>query len=185
MTSASDEALLARIARGDAAAMETLHGRHADLARAVAFRVLRSRALAEDAAQDAFLDLWRTAGRFDVSRSGVRTWLCVLAHRRAVDLARREARRRVADGASAGLDPRSYVLEEVVVLESERLRVRRAVGKLSARNRQLIELSYYGGLTQSQVADRMGLPLGTVKSATFNALAHLRRALAASLPDAA
>ena len=181
----ADEALLAQVARGDAAAMKTLHARHAGLARHVAFRVLQNHVLAEDAAQDAFLDLWRTADRFDRARAGVRTWLCVLAHRRAVDLARREARRRVADGAAAGLDPHSYVLEETLVLESERQRLRAALEHLDARNRELIELSYYGGLTQSQVAARMGMPLGTVKSATYAALAHLRRVLTAAVPEPA
>jgi RNA polymerase sigma-70 factor (ECF subfamily) len=167
------------VAGGDRRAMETLHARHAGLVRTVAFRVLRDHTLAEDAAQDAFLDLWRSAAGFDPDRASVRTWLCVLAHRRAVDLARREARRRLADGAAAGLDPQSYVLEEIVVLESERRRVRTALLQLTERNRRLIELMYVGGLTQSQAADRLGLPLGTVKSATFHALAQLRGLLAA------
>jgi RNA polymerase sigma-70 factor (ECF subfamily) len=175
----SDETLLALVADGDRAAMESLHLRHAGLARHIAFRALRNHVLAEDAAQDAFLDLWRTADRFDADRASVRTWLCLLVHRRAVDLARREARRRIADGAVAVLDADSYVLEETVVLESDRQRVRAALDHLNARNRELIELSYYGGLSQSQVAARMGLPLGTVKSATFTALAQLRTVLAA------
>jgi RNA polymerase sigma-70 factor (ECF subfamily) len=164
--------------------MEALHARHAGLVRHIAFRVLRNRTLAEDAAQDAFLDFWRTSGNFDATRASISTWLCVLAHRRAVDLARREARRRATDGSAVALDPESYIFDETVVLEGERRRVRRAVAELSARDRDLIELSYYGGLTRSQVAERTGLPLGTVKRAIFDALAQLQRTLAASLEPA-
>jgi RNA polymerase sigma-70 factor (ECF subfamily) len=180
----ADALALARVAAGDAAALTRLHDRHASVARAIAFRTLRDRTLAEDAVQEAFVDLWRTAGRFDPARSSVRSWVCVLAHRRAVDLARREARRRLADGSADGLDSLSYSAEEVVLLRHDRLRVQAALRQLSGGHRELLELAYYGGLSQSQLAERFGLPLGTVKSRMFEALRRLGAALAPAAPAA-
>jgi RNA polymerase sigma-70 factor (ECF subfamily) len=173
-----DSLVLARIAKGDTRALTVLHVRHVDVARAVAYKVLRDRALGEDAVQEAFLDLWKTAGAFDRERSSVRTWICLLTHRRAVDIARREARRRLADGTSEELELDSYSAEEVVLLRYDRRRVQAAVEKLSGRNQELIELAYYGGLTQSELARRFEMPLGTVKSKMFQALTQLRVELA-------
>ena len=157
--------------------MEVVEARHRQLAVGVAYRVLRDPTLAEDAAQETMVHVWRTAARFDSTRGSLRTWVCVLAHRRAVDLVRKETRRRIADGTAASLDPESYAFDELVILASERRRVREALKELGGRNRQLIELAYFGGLTQSEVAEHVGLPVGTVKSATFYALRKLRHTL--------
>ncbi len=172
-----DGEAIEQVARGSTRALADLHRRHLSLARGVAFRVLRNHALAEDAVQEAFLDLWRTAGRYQSERSTVQGWICMLVHRRAVDIARQEARRALTDGTVAALPEESYSIEEVVVLRAERRRVQDALGELESKSRQLIELAYYGGLSQTQVAARLGLPLGTVKSRTFTALAQLRLAL--------
>lgn len=174
----SDRSLLAQVARGESRALEVLHSRHVSLAKALAFRVLRDAALAEDAAQEAFVALWRTADAYDPGKASVRSWICLLAHRRAVDLARREARRRLADGHAGEVDLDSYTAEDVVLLRFDRKRVRAALDRLSHRNRELLELSYYGGLTQTQLAKRFEIPLGTVKSRTSHALALLRVELA-------
>lgn len=176
-----DPFVLRRVAQGDTTALAVLHRRHAALARGLAFRVLRDRDLAEDAVQEAFVDLWKTAAKFDPARSSVRSWICVLAHRRAVDLARRDARRRLADGTTDELDNTSYSAEDVVMLRLEQRSVRAALEQLNDRHRELLELAYYGGLTQSQLAERFGLPLGTVKSRMFEAL----RCLASTLGPAA
>lgn len=168
---------LARAADGDAAAVAVLHRRHAKLARGLAFQVLQDRELAEDAVQEAFVDLWKTAATFDSARSSVRSWICVLTHRRAVDLARREASRRLADGHAGDLDRESYSAEDVVILRLEQRSVRAALEQLNDRHRELLELAYYGGLTQFQLAERFDLPLGTVKSRTFEALRRLRLVL--------
>ena len=144
----------------------------------MAYRVLRDRDLAEDAVQEAFVDLWKTAKGFDPARSSVRGWICVLAHRRAVDLARREARRRLADGHAGELDAESYSAEDAVLLRLEQHSVQAALKQLNDRHRELLELAYYGGLTQSQLAERFGLPLGTVKSRMFEALRKLALVLA-------
>lgn len=173
-----DRALLARVECGDADALERLYRLHRTLAHNVAFRVLRDPGLAEDALQEGFLDLWRTAGRFDPQRSSVRAWLCVLVHRRAVDLARGEAARRARDERQPLPHPESYTAEELMILRYDRRRVQKVLQQLSLRQRELVELAYWGGLTQSQLAERFGLPLGTVKSRMFSALEELRVALA-------
>lgn len=178
----ADTLVLARVATGDALALAVLHRRHSSLARGIAFRVLRDGHLADDAVQEAFVDLWKTAKKFDSSRSSVRSWICVLAHRRAVDLARREARRRLGDGEAADLDPESYSAEDAVMLRLEQRTVRDALEQLQGHHRELLELAYYGGLTQTQLAQRFDLPLGTVKSRTFEALRRLGTTLGQAAP---
>lgn len=151
---------------------------HHAQARRVALRVLRDPDLADDAVQEAFLDLWRQPGRFDRSRASVGTWICVLAHRRAVDLARREARRRLGDEQAGPLDAESYTAEELVVLREQRRQVRAAVDELTPRLREVVELAFFAGLTHREVAERLRVPLGTVKSRMFEALRRLDLALA-------
>src|SRR5579859_353532 len=114
LTAATDLALLQRCAQQDQRALAELHARHRALCVHRATDVLRSPALAEEAVQDAFLDLWNTAGRFDPERAQVRTWLCVLVHRRAVDVARREARHHLKADDPQALDPASYTAEELL-----------------------------------------------------------------------
>jgi RNA polymerase sigma-70 factor (ECF subfamily) len=170
---ADDLRLLRRTAEGDETALSELHRRHARLCLRRAFDVLRDHALADDAVQEAFVDLWKTAGSFDARRASVRTWLCVLVHRRSVDIARREARRRLTqtqlDAPAAG----SHTAEELLILRLDRRRIQAALTGLSAPHREVLELAYYGGLTQSEVAQHLGVPLGTIKSRTSDALARL------------
>lgn len=177
-TKASDLALLERCARGDQGALAELHDRHVELCRHRALDVLRNPALAEEAVQDAFLDLWKTAARFDPARAQVRTWLCVLVHRRSVDLARREARHHAGDDSLPAPDPASYTAEELLLVQVDRRRVRMALARLSPHHQQVIELAYWGGLSQSQIAFHCGVPVGTIKSRTFDALARLAALLA-------
>lgn len=176
----TDRELLARASAGDNEALKSLYRSHRAVAYGVALRVLRDAALAEDAVQEGFLDLWRTASGFDAERSSVRGWLCVLVHRRAVDLARREARRHAADDQLSAPDRSSYTAEEIVIVRYDQRRVRRALRRLPQAHRELLEHAYWGGLTQPQLAERFGLPLGTVKSRTFEALRQLREELVAA-----
>ncbi len=129
--------------------------------------------------QEAFLDLWRTAGRFEASRSSVRAWLCVLVHRRAVDLVRQEVARRARDENQPAPDPQSYTAEELMLLRYDQRRIQQVLHQLSAPQRSMVELAFWGGLTQAQLAERFGVPLGTVKSRMFSALKELQVALAA------
>jgi RNA polymerase sigma-70 factor (ECF subfamily) len=173
----SDEALLALVARSDEDALAELYDRFGRPAYALAFRILRDAGLAQDAVQDAFLAAWRTAAGFDPRRGTASTWLMTLVHRRAVDVVRREDRRRadpLADAPVASGD----ATDEQAELRAERRRVQAALAVLTPAEREALELAYYGGLTQSEIAEKLGLPLGTVKSRMFAGLGRLRDALA-------
>ncbi len=167
----SDAALLERVAARDEEALGELYDRHASSAYRLALRVIRDRALAEDAVQDVFLGLWRSPGSCDVRKGSVLGWIAMLAHRRAVDIVRRQERsRQLAEPA----DVREGGPEEMVEVSTNGARVRLALARLSAEHRTVVELAYYGGLTQSQLAARLSIPLGTVKSRTSVALGQLR-----------
>src|SRR5579884_4060440 len=171
----SDEALVALMARSEEVALAELYDRFGRVAWGIAFRVLRDRALAEDAVQDAFLGAWRGAARFAPERGSVRSWLLTLVHRRAVDLVRREERRRVdPEPEDHGRVQRAA---DDALLRLERERVQAALARLPDRERETLELAYYGGFTQSELAERLGAPLGTIKSRMFSGLAHLRELL--------
>ena len=169
----TDEELLAVVARGDEQALATLYDRYDRVAYGLAYRILRDQALAQDAVQDAFLSVWRTAASFDPLRGKASTWLLTLVHRRAVDAVRREDRRRTQpldDAPIASGD----ATDETAELREQRRAVQAALAQLPPEQREALELAYYGGLSQSELAERLGVPLGTVKSRMFAALAKLR-----------
>ena len=168
----SSEDLLALVARGDDAALGELYDRFGRVAYGLAYRVLQDGGHAEDAVQDAFLQVWRSASGFAPERSSAKTWILMLVHRRAVDLVRRHERRRWEPSEEAP-DTAAPGAEESFAATMERERVRDALRRLSDREREAIELVYYGGLTHSQLAERLGEPLGTIKSRMFRALARL------------
>jgi RNA polymerase sigma factor (sigma-70 family) len=173
----SDEALVALAARSEQSALAELYDRFGRPAYGLALRILRDEALAEDAVQEAFLALWRTSGRFVPERGKASTWILTLVHRRAVDLVRREERRR-ADALEQAPEPESpNAVEEEAWLRLQRERVQDALKKLPDQQREAIELAYYGGFTQSELAERLGQPLGTIKSRMFMGLARLRELL--------
>jgi RNA polymerase sigma factor (sigma-70 family) len=168
----SDEALVALVARGEEDALAALYDRFERTAYGLALRVVRDAELAEDVVQEAFLSLWRTAGRFVPERARAGTWLLTLVHRRAVDLVRREERRR-AEPIESAPEAADAAAEEAPWLRLERERVRAALASLPDAQREAIELAYYGGFTQAELADRLGQPLGTIKSRMFAGLARL------------
>jgi RNA polymerase sigma factor (sigma-70 family) len=172
----SDEALLTLVADGDEDALAELYDRYGRVAYGLAQRVVRDPALAEDAVQEAFLAVWRSAATFRAERAKPSTWILTLVHRRAVDLVRREARRR-GDPLEAAPDPVARPAEEEVDVRRNRRIVQDALRRLPDDQRQALELAYYGGLTQSELAERLGLPLGTVKSRMFTGLRRLRELL--------
>src|SRR5204862_1841244 len=131
---------------------------------------------AEDAVQEAFLALWRTAPRFVPERGRASAWILTLVHRRAVDLVRREERRR-ADALELDAEPGSGSVDEEVWLRLQRERVQHALRQLPDQQREALELAYYGGFTQSELAERLGQPLGTIKSRMFAGLSRLRELL--------
>jgi RNA polymerase sigma factor (sigma-70 family) len=169
----SDEAVLALIARSDEQALAELYRRFGRLAYGLAFRILRDDALAQDAVQEAFLGIWRAAERFMAERAKPSTWLLTLVHRRAVDLVRREERRRT-EPLQLEAEPVGAEAADEAELVSRRQTIREALRQLPPEQREAIELAYYGGYTQSELADRLGQPLGTIKSRMFTGLARLR-----------
>jgi RNA polymerase sigma-70 factor (ECF subfamily) len=174
LESLSDEALLAIIATPDGdLALAELYDRYGKIAYGLAYRVLRDSALAEDAVQEAFITVWRTAGTYIRERGKPRTWLLTLVHRRAVDLVRREQRRRVPVTADEP-SPATPAAEDEATLRDRRRAVQAALTQLPADQREALELAYYGGLTQTELAERLGVPLGTVKSRMFAGLRRLR-----------
>jgi RNA polymerase sigma-70 factor (ECF subfamily) len=178
----SDEALVALVVRSDHVALAELYDRYDRVAYNLAYRVLRDAALAEDAVQEAFLAVWRTAGRFLPERSKASTWILTLVHRRAVDLVRREERRR-ADPLDESFEQSGGETDEAAWLHLQRERVQEALRKLPDQQREALELAYYGGFTQSELAERLGQPLGTIKSRMFAGLARMRDLLAEAAPE--
>jgi RNA polymerase sigma-70 factor, ECF subfamily len=172
----SDEALVAMVARADDAALAELYDRYGALAFGLARRVLRDAGLAEDAVQEAFVAVWRTATRFTAERSSARAWILMLVHRRAVDLVRSNERRRAEPlpEETDRADPAAREPDEAVWLRLQRERVTRALAQLPDQQREAIELAYFGGYTQSELADRLGEPLGTIKSRMHSGRARLR-----------
>jgi RNA polymerase sigma factor (sigma-70 family) len=178
----SDEAVVALLGRSDEQALAELYDRFGRVAYGLALRVLRDEALAEDAVQDAFLTAWRTADRFMPERGKASTWLLTLVHRRAVDLVRREDRRRAEPIETAREPAAEGSADEAVWLRYERERVQLALRSLPDQQREAIELAYYGGFSQSELAERLGQPVGTIKSRMFAGLGRLRDLLAEPSP---
>lgn len=164
------------IARADERALGELYDRHAGIAYGLALRVVRDPGLAEEAVQDGFLSVWRSAGSFDSGRGAPRSWLLTLVHRRAVDLVDR-ASRRLEQPSESLPEEAGPSIAATAELSEERRRVRSCLDSLPFLQRQALELAYYGGMSQSQVAAQLGAPVGTIKSRTYAALAALRDAL--------
>jgi RNA polymerase sigma-70 factor (ECF subfamily) len=179
---ARDRELVARVARGDEDAFRDLFERYAPVANALALRVVRQRHLAEEIVQEAFASVWRNPQGYDGARGSVRAWLMGTVHHRAVDLVRREeAHRRRAEATIAEAGPELADPTDDIVAEldrpDERRAVREALGLLPSEQRDVIRLMYFDGLSQSQIAEATGLPLGTVKSRTLLGMRRLRAAL--------
>ncbi|HYY07650.1 MAG TPA: sigma-70 family RNA polymerase sigma factor [Actinomycetota bacterium] len=177
-----DVELHRRVASGDREAFHELYRRYGSAAYGLALRITAQPMLAEEVTQDAFLALWRTPEAFDPTRGAFRSFFLSLVHHRAVDAVRREERlRRRAERASnlepvRGEDVADVVVEDVY-LGVRRKEVLEALTTLSPEQRQVIELAYFGGLTQTRIAERLGIPVGTVKTRTLAAMRKLRRSL--------
>jgi RNA polymerase sigma factor (sigma-70 family) len=169
----TDEELVEAVARADEGALGDLYDRFGKVAYGLAYKILQDAALAEDAVQEAFLQIWRGAGSYRPERAKASTWLLTFVHRRAVVLVRREQRRRSVQ-LDALPEPSGSGADEEVVTRSRREIVQDALRRLPSEQREAIELAYYGGLTQSELAAQLGQPLGTIKSRMFTGLQRLR-----------
>lgn len=172
----SAEALLGACAQGDREAFGLLYRMLSPAAYGLALRVLRDEHLAQDALQEAFTAVWQEADRFDPALGSGRGWVLRLAHRRAVDRVRREEadRRRSVAWGTGQLEPDHDSVAEVVELRADHRRVRAALAGLTPLQREALELAYRRGMTQSQVAEHLGIPLGTAKTRLRDALHRLR-----------
>jgi RNA polymerase sigma-70 factor, ECF subfamily len=181
-----DRDLVERTSAGDHAAFSELYRRYSPAAFGLAHRILGEQLLAEEVLQEVFLSVWRRAGAFDPARGSVRSWLFAQIHHRSVDVVRREEAERRRSTTNIEPDAHDSGVDEVVEegwLRSRRDHVRKALSGLTAEQRQMIELAYYQGLTQSQVATATGVPLGTVKSRTLSAMRRLRDMLATAVVE--
>jgi RNA polymerase sigma-70 factor (ECF subfamily) len=176
-----DLALLRRVAVRDEAALAELYDRYASLLLAVTRRILGAAAEAEEVLQDAFFQVWLQADRYNPSRSSVSTWLVLIARSRALDRLRsRRSLERATTAAAAEPAPPADASSggEARVLNAERsARVRSALDELPAEQRDVLELAFFGGLSQSEIAATTGAPLGTVKTRALLAMKKLRQAL--------
>jgi RNA polymerase sigma-70 factor (ECF subfamily) len=179
-----DRELLRLITNGDQLALEELYDRYAGACHALALRVVVEPALAQDVVQDVFLAAWSNAGRYNSERAEVSTYLMSITHHKAVDVVRREEsqRRRQTVAEDAVVDVTDPEREVWSVLERER--VRAALDQLPAGQRQALELAYYGGYTQREIAGLMDVPLGTVKTRMLAGMRKLAGLLGTAAVDA-
>jgi RNA polymerase sigma factor (sigma-70 family) len=175
----ADRACLMRIAAGELHALDELYERYKTMAYSIAYRITNDATLAEDVVQDAFLGAWRNAERYVAGKGSVKTWLLSIVHHRAIDAIRR--RKPTTELPDVELvPPPQFQVPDVwaeVSADLDADEVRRALATLSDVQREAIELAYFGGLTQQEVAERTGTPLGTVKSRMRLGLLAMRRAL--------
>jgi RNA polymerase sigma factor (sigma-70 family) len=180
---ARDRDLMSRLRGGDEDAFRGLFHRYGPSAKALAQRVVRQSHLAEEIVQEAFMAVWRDPDAYDDERGSVKSWLMGMVHHRAVDLVRREeAHRRRAEAAiPQAMEEQADHADDVVQqlgLPEERRIVRAALADLPQEQRDVLERMYFGGLSQSQIAEQTGIPLGTVKSRTLLGMRRMRDALA-------
>ena len=173
------EELLQAAGQGDEQAFAALYDATSAAVFGTVLRVLRDRAQSEEVTQEVYLEAWRTAARFDPARGSARTWLVTMAHRRAVDRVRAAQASAVRD-ERAGLRDQQRPYDSVSEAVEQRLEsedVRRALGSLTAVQREAVALAYYGGRTHTEIAAELRLPLGTVKTRLRDGMIRLRDAL--------
>lgn len=166
---------MSRIARADADAFGVLYDRYGGSVYSLAVGILRDPQVAQDVTQDVFLGIWRGAAEFDPRRGTARAWIFAVAHHKTVDAVRRQQRRAMEPLGELIVHGRDVVAEVIQRLESRR--VQDALMVLSVEQRAAIVLAYYGGYTQQEIAERVGAPLGTVKTRMRDGLHRLRSTL--------
>jgi RNA polymerase sigma factor (sigma-70 family) len=182
---AEEAELLGRIAAHDEPAIEVLYRRYSSPLYSLAYQVTRSDRFAQDVVQEVFVAVWRDAGRFDPARGSAGAWLYSLARHKAIDLVRREAtvRRHTAD-VDLEWEESPDDVDEEAWLRVRRDTVRAAMATLPDAQRTALELAFFAGLTHVEVAERLGIPLGTAKTRIRTALLKLRDVIGPSLSEA-
>ena len=186
LASAPDPELVAAVGAGDAAALALLYDRYSGMLLGLAHRILGDRSDAEEILQEAFLQAWKQAGRYDPKRSSVSTWLVLITRSRAIDRLRS---RKVKDRTLAAVQQEKrggHTSPEGVgdVLRDERgRRLRGEMARLPPEQREVLEMAFFRGMTQSEIASRTGIPLGTVKTRSLLAMRKLRTAMSADIGE--
>jgi RNA polymerase sigma-70 factor, ECF subfamily len=179
-SSLADEDLMRLVQRGDARAFEAVYDRHSSAAFSLAYRIAGNRTVAEDIVQEAFLSVWRSAVRYQPERGNLRSWLLSVVHNRAIDSLRRSLSQDRGRVDAEGIEERKAApeLTDVEAFRREEAQtVRSAMDRLPADQLRVVELAYFGGFTHSQIADMLGMPLGTVKGRMRLALDKMRDGL--------
>lgn len=181
----ADEELMPLIGKKDAGAFEVFYDRHGAAAYSLAYRIVGERPAAEDVTQEAFVSIWRSGARYDRARGSVRSWTLGIVRNRAIDLLRSRSGRtpKLGFDDEAALEQRSSgdsTDEEALRRETAR-EIRGALGELPGEQSKVIELAYFGGFSQSEIAAMLGVPLGTVKGRMRLGLEKIRGRLAEGL----
>ena len=176
------------LSAGDRGAFDDLYRRYSASAYGLAYRITGQQMLAQDVVHDAFMALWRAPEAFDPARGAFRTFFLSLVHHRAVDTVRREERIRARQERASNLEPVAVEdpaegVTDAADLAARRIEVRAALDTLPPEQRQVLEMAYYGGKTQVQIAEEIAIPIGTVKTRTLAAMRKLRRALDRTEPE--
>lgn len=180
MPHVSDSALIEKMMAGDESALSILYDRYSPMLFGMLSRILQDRLAAEDVLQDLFLQLWRSAAKFDASRGSLPAWLMVIARNRAISQLR-GARNRELLEENDGDYANTFASDQNIEDDASRAELARsmsaALNTLPAEQRQVLEFAYFEGMTQSEIAARTGCPLGTVKTRVRSGMQSLRQIL--------
>ncbi|MET0730408.1 MAG: sigma-70 family RNA polymerase sigma factor [Solirubrobacterales bacterium] len=178
----ADEDLMTLVERNDADAFAVLYDRHGGAAYSLAHRIVGDSAIAEDVTQEAFLSVWRSGARFDAARGSVRSWTLGIVRNRAIDALRRASgpapKLDLDDDAALEARPSDELTDSQAIRRETSRRVQGALRELPAEQSEVIGLAYFGGFTHSEIADMLGMPLGTVKGRMRLGLEKIRVTLA-------
>jgi RNA polymerase sigma-70 factor, ECF subfamily len=178
----ADEDLMTLVERNDADAFAVLYDRHGAAAYSLAHRIVGDSAIAEDVTQEAFLSVWRSGARFDAARGSVRSWTLGIVRNRAIDALRRASgpapKLDLDDDAALEARPSDELTDSQAIRRETSRRVQGALRELPAEQSEVIGLAYFGGFTHSEIADMLGMPLGTVKGRMRLGLEKIRITLA-------
>ena len=181
----ADEELMPLVGRRDPEAFEVLYDRHGGAAFSLAYRMVGNRAVAEEVTQEAFISVWRSGARFDPTRGSVRSWLLSIVRNRGIDFLRSRAGRAPKldfdDDSALEQRPAQERTEEEALRRETAGEIRGALGKLPGEQSKVIELAYFGGFSHSEIAEMLGLPMGTVKGRMRLGLEKIRGELAEGL----
>lgn len=181
----ADEELMPLIGAKDPEAFEVFYDRHGGVAYSLAYRIVGEKAVAEDVTQEAFISIWRSGARFDRARGSVRSWMLSIVRNRAIDTLRSRAGKAPKltfdDEAILEQRPAEERTEEEAIRHETATEVRGAIGNLPGEQSKVIELAYFGGFSQSEIATMLGVPLGTVKGRMRLGMEKIRGELAEGL----